>query len=239
MTPSCTSGVNSLTAPFVEFRPHVHATFRSFTVSRLICVSGLCAQPSYVRRQWSQSPGGGLRSIASVTGVRRSSGARRTASAACATGERPRPRPPPRRGRRRRRSAPGRRSRSWSRHLRQDDAVQERPHGQHDQTRARARVPRERSKQTHMTVSSERILAAAGSAVRQIPEQILERSHGHHRLHRCGAACRREAGEDRDENRQPNHCCLLTIRKASAICRASGSACPEYGPLAVTATARP
>ena len=48
MMPSCTSGVNSLTAPLAEARPHVHATFRSFTLLRLICVSGLL-RPAVVR----------------------------------------------------------------------------------------------------------------------------------------------------------------------------------------------
>src|SRR5262245_13651685 len=48
---------------------HDHASFRSFTLPRVIWLSGLYPQPSRVRRQFSQSPGGGAASIASETGV--------------------------------------------------------------------------------------------------------------------------------------------------------------------------
>src|SRR5919197_978868 len=71
MTPSCTSGVASF-GPLGS--DQLHATRRSPTVLRLTLLSGLKPDASYVRRHESQSPAGGVVSIASVTGRIRSNG---------------------------------------------------------------------------------------------------------------------------------------------------------------------
>ena len=71
ITPSCTSGVTSF-APLGSAQ--LHARRRLPTLARVICASGLKPWASNARRHVSHSPSGGLLSIASVTGVNRSSG---------------------------------------------------------------------------------------------------------------------------------------------------------------------
>src|SRR5438128_11887278 len=71
MTPSCTRGVASF-GPLGSAQ--LHATRSSLTLVRLIFLSGLKPNASYVRRHDSHSPSGGLVSMASVTGRRLSSG---------------------------------------------------------------------------------------------------------------------------------------------------------------------
>src|SRR5271163_2490148 len=92
MTPSCTSGVDSL-GP--AGKDQVQATRRSATLLLLICFRGLKPRSSQVRRHVSQSPAGGLRSIASVTGVILSSGfGLAGGGGSVANGESPPPGPP-------------------------------------------------------------------------------------------------------------------------------------------------
>src|SRR5262245_22959747 len=65
MTPSCTSGTDSLLPGGSD---HVHATRSFATLRGVISVSGLKPCASYVRRHESHSPGGGSPSLASSTG---------------------------------------------------------------------------------------------------------------------------------------------------------------------------
>ena len=174
MTPSCTSGVNSLTRRRIQapgprhlqvlhgvaidlleraVRPAIVRASPVKPVARRRITQHLVGHRRQAIQRRAQDREGFLRergqhaaATATAAAAFRGCGI----AGAAAAGRR----------RLRRRSAPG--GGSLSRRLRQDRAVQNRPRGEHNQTRANGtrKCPCERSRQTHKTASRERIVVS-------------------------------------------------------------------------------